>query len=315
MGRDLNFLVIGAGAMGCLFAARLRLAGYAVALVEKAAERREAISQKGIRLQGVTGEHTVSVPVSSGKPSFPPEVILIFVKSSETREAAEAVKPWLEPGTSVLTLQNGLGNVEVLAALLGKRRVLGGTTAEGATLLSHGRIRHAGHGKTVIAPAEGPLTKAKEIASALIHAGFETEVSQDLSGLLWGKLIVNVGINAVAAITRLKNGRLLQFQDLLLVIEEAVKEACQVAEAKHVLLPYADPLRRVLEVCSATSDNVCSMLQDVLNKRPTEIDSINGAVVREGEALGIPTPINLALTSLVRVIQQTYTTGSRGVDE
>jgi len=119
-------------------------------------------------------------------------------------------------------------------------------------------------------------------------------------------LIVNVGINAITAITRLKNGQLPRFQETLVLIEEAVKEAATVAEAKNVTLPYADPLRRVLEVCSATSDNVSSMLQDVLNKRPTEIDSINGAVVREGKALGIPTPINRTLQSLVRVIQKSY---------
>jgi 2-dehydropantoate 2-reductase len=280
-----------------------------VALVEKVAERRSAINRKGIRVEGVTGECTVPVPISSGKPSLAPEVMLICVKSIETREAAEAVKPWLGLDTSVLTLQNGLGNVEILAEILGQKRVLGGTTAEAATLLSHGRIRHAGQGKTLIAPVEGPDTKAQEIASAFMRAGFKTEVSQDLNSLLWGKLIVNVGINAVAAITRLRNGQLSRFPEILAIIQEAVKEAATVAKAKNVTLPYADPLTRVLEVCSATSDNVSSMLQDVLSKRPTEIDSINGAVVREGKALGIPTPINRTLTSLVGVIQQTYSTG------
>jgi 2-dehydropantoate 2-reductase len=235
------------------------------------------------------------------------------VKSSDTRQAAEAIEPWVEPGSSVLTLQNGLGNVEVLAEILGKRKVLGGTTAEGATLLSHGRVRHAGQGKTLIAPAEGPPTKAQEIASAFIRAGFETQVSQDLNGLLWGKLIVNVGINAIAAITRLKNGQLPQFPDILVLMEEAVNEAVRVAKVKDITLPYADPFHRVLEVCSATSGNVSSMLQDVLNKRPTEIDAINGAVVREGKALGIATPVNSTLTSLVRAIQQTYSTGSQEV--
>ncbi len=306
----MKFLVVGAGAMGCLFAARLRLTGFPVALVEKVPERRDTIAREGIRAEGVTGEYTVPVPISSGKPSFLPDVILIFVKSSETREAAEAVKPWLAPGTSVLTLQNGLGNVEILAESLGQGRVLGGTTSEAATLLSHGRIRHAGHGKTLIAPLEGPDTKAREIASAFMRAGFKTEVSQDLNSLLWGKLIVNVGINAIAAITRLKNGQLPQFPEILVMIQEAVTEAATVAKARKVKLPYADPLSRVLEVCSATSDNVSSMLQDILNKRPTEIDAINGAVVREGQALGIPTPINRTLTSLVRVIQQTYSSGS-----
>ncbi len=306
----MQLLIIGAGAMGCLFAARLRRAGFPVALLEHSAERVKAIAQQGIRVEGVTGEYTVHVPIFSETSSIaPPDMALICVKSSDTRKAAEALKDCLKPETSVITLQNGLGNVEVLAEFLGKRRIIGGATSEGATVLSHGRIRHAGQGKTLIGPAEGPDDRAQEIASALNRAGFKTEVTESIDSIIWGKLIVNVGINAIAAITRLRNGQLLQFPDIVAMIEGAVGEAAKVAEAKNIILPYDNPLGRVLEVCTATSDNICSMLQDVLNKRTTEIDSINGAIVREGKAHGIPTPINFALASLVRVMEQTYFTG------
>ncbi len=124
--------------------------------------------------------------------------------------------------------------------------------------------------------------------------------------LLWGKLIINVGINALTAITRLKNGRLPEIRGARIVLEEAVKEAVAVAKAKNIHLPYPDTLGRVTQVCDATAENIASMLQDVLNQRETEVDAINGAIVREGDALGIPTPVNLTLTSLVHAIQETY---------
>jgi 2-dehydropantoate 2-reductase len=124
--------------------------------------------------------------------------------------------------------------------------------------------------------------------------------------LIWGKLIVNVGINPLTAITRLKNGRLPDLPSTRMIMEEAVKEAVAVAQAKGIDLPYSDPLARVIEVCHATAENVASMLQDVLNRRETEIDAINGAIVREGKIMNIPTPVNFTLLSLVHAIQDTY---------
>jgi 2-dehydropantoate 2-reductase len=127
-----------------------------------------------------------------------------------------------------------------------------------------------------------------------------------VNDLIWGKLIINVGINALTAITRLKNGRLPDMEGTKAVLSEAVAEAVAVAHAKGIHLPYADARDRVLQVCRATAGNIASMLQDVLKERPTEIEWINGAVVREGEALGIPVPVNRTLTRLVQALQATY---------
>ncbi len=179
-------------------------------------------------------------------------------------------------------------------------------TAEGATLLGPGYARHAGRGQTVIGPAgrgEGPVAA---IVKAFERAGFHTRMADNVETLIWGKLIVNVGINALTAILRVKNGRLPEIDGARAVMRMAVQEAVAVAEAKGIRLPYQDPLGRVVEVCRATSGNVASMLQDVLAERITEIEAINGAVVRQGEKLGIPTPVNLTLTSLVQAIQSTY---------
>jgi 2-dehydropantoate 2-reductase len=303
----MHFLVVGAGAMGCLFAARLKKAGFEVDLCEKDPERAERIRDQGITVEAPSGHDRVMVPVLSGKPAASPQAAVIFVKSNDTEEASLAVAPWLEAGAVVLTLQNGLGNVEILEKIFGKARVLGGVTSEGATVLDHGRIRHAGEGQTSIGPSG---EAAERIVSALRRAGFTSETVADIQPLIWGKLLVNAGINALAALTGLRNGRLPQVKGLLAVMEAVVREAKAVADARHVILPYPDPIAHVLDVCRATSGNVASMLQDVLNKRVTEIAFINGAIVREGKALGVPTPANFVLSSLVEAVQETY--GERG---
>lgn len=299
----MHFLVIGAGAMGCLFAARLQREGFPVALYEKSRERAQRIRDKGIRVQDPAGNFGAKVPVLSGQAPDPPDAVLLCVKSYDTEEAAGTIASWLGEHTVVLTLQNGLGNLDILERVFGKERVLGGVTSEGATVLDHGSIRHAGKGETSIGP---PGEGAEKIVSALRQAGFNCRAVSNVEQLIWGKLIVNAGINALAAVTRLKNGRLPENAEIRVVMEAAVKEAVAVAQAKQIALPYADPMGRVLEVCIATADNVASMLQDVLNRKRTEIDFINGAIVREGEALGIPTPVNFVLASLVKAIQETY---------
>jgi len=303
--RTMRFLVVGPGAMGCLFAAHLKRSGYDVALLDYKPERAAHINAQGILVEGVAGEHRVDVPVMTGRGPENPDFALFCVKSYSTMKAARAIAPWLSSETVVVTLQNGIGNLELLGEIFGTDRVIGGVTAEGATLISPGRIRHAGRGQTALGPEKdgGP---ARRLASALNRAGFQARTVENVDALLWGKLIVNVGINALTAITRLQNGRLLEFDGTLYVMEEAVKEAVAVAEAKRIKLPYSDPIGRVKEVCEATAGNIASMLQDVRREKTTEIEAINGAIVHHGKELNIPTPVNATLTSLVKTIQESY---------
>ena len=302
----MKFLIVGPGAMGCLFAARLSKAGFDVTLLDYIAERAKQINEQGVLVEGLTGEYVVKVPTMAGDVASSPDLVLICVKSYKTRQASETIKAWLPADAVVVTLQNGVGNVEILEHVFGKERILGGVTSEGATLLGPGKIRLAGQGETIIGPAGDPNGPAENLVSAFVQAGFKTKSADNVNDLIWGKLIINVGIYALTAITRLKNGRLPEVSGTRLVLKEAVKEAVAVAAAKKVQLPYPDPLGRVMQVCEATADNVASMLQDVLKGKETEVDAINGAIVREGEALGIPTPVNLTLTSLVHAIQETY---------
>ena len=301
----MNFLVVGPGAMGCLFATRLKKAGHHVMIVDYKPERADFINKSGILIERGVGKEKVRVPVVSGKALEKTDVALICVKANQTREAAEEIASWLDHRAAILTLQNGLGNLELLEEVFGKERVLGGVTAEGATLLGPGHARHAGQGQTIIGPA-GPDSPVAKIVSAFEDAGFDAHSTEEVENLIWGKLLVNVGINALTAITRLKNGRLPAIEGTRTVIKMAVEEAESVAHVKGINLPYPNPFERVLEVCRATAENKASMLQDVLGQRITEIQFINGAVVREGKKFVIPTPVNLTLTSLVSTIQETY---------
>ncbi|MGD9161689.1 MAG: ketopantoate reductase C-terminal domain-containing protein, partial [Desulfobacteraceae bacterium] len=148
--------------------------------------------------------------------------------------------------------------------------------------------------------------RLEELVAAFKKSGFSTSSADNVDELIWSKLIVNVGINALTAITGLKNGRLPEYEGSLAIIKEAVTEAVAVSKAKNINLAFDNPLEKVLEVCRNTAGNIASMLQDVINKRPTEVDFINGAICKQGEKEGIPTPVNRILTDLVKTIQESY---------
>lgn len=302
----MQFLIVGPGAMGCLFAARLKQAGFDALLMDYKKERADSLNRDGIYVQGVSGEYHAMVPVVTGTVKSTPDVVIVCVKAYHTESAARSILPFVHPDTAVMTLQNGVGNVETLAEILDTDAIWGGVTSEGATLLDTGKIRHAGKGETIIGSSDDTAGRVGEIISAFNTAGFETRSVDKIQALIWGKLIINVGINALTAITRLKNGRLPEIEGTRQILVEAVKEGVAVAEAKKIPLPYPDPVDRVIEVCRKTSDNIASMLQDVLKERATEVDYINGAIVREGALRDIPTPVNFTLTALVKTIQATY---------
>ena len=302
----MEILIAGPGAMGCLFAARLHVAGFNASLFDYNSKRAEKINEKGIAVEGVSGNYKAMVPAFTEITGLQPDMVLICVKSNKTRDAAESLKHKIPQNALFATLQNGLGNVEILKEILGEDRVIGGLTSEGATSLDIGKIRHAGTGSTVFGPEKKFGNRLKELVSAFNKSGFSTTSSDNVDELIWSKLIVNAGINALTAITGLKNGRLPEYEGSLSIMKKAVAEAVAVSKAKKIVLTYDDPFEKVLEVCSATAGNIASMLQDVLNKRPTEVDYINGAICKEGEKVGIPTPVNQVLTDLVKTIQASY---------
>ncbi|MFH1458120.1 MAG: 2-dehydropantoate 2-reductase [Candidatus Omnitrophota bacterium] len=304
----MKIVVVGPGAMGCLFAAFLSKSKEEIWLLDKNKERAGRINQDGISLEGVSGNwHAQVKATSEAKEIGEADLVIICVKSYDTKQAVARSKALLGQNTSVLTLQNGIGNIEIIGEGVGSDKVIGGVTNEGATLLDTGRIRHAGKGETVVGRIDGKIPVQMRFLREIFNkAGLETRISRDIKGLLWSKLIINVGINALTAITRLNNGKLVEFEGTRKILRDAVTEATRIAKRKRIKLIYDDPLAKVEAVCEATAGNVSSMLQDVLRRRRTEIDFINGVVVRQAQELGIPVPVNSILLGLVKTIEESY---------
>lgn len=293
--------------MGCLFAAYLKEAGFEVSLLDYKAERAALIHGQGLIIDGVRGDHQVGVPVGIDPTVLAgADLALVCVKAYATAAVADLIAN-VKPGPQwVLTLQNGLGNVEIISEKLGAERVIGGVTTAGGYVIGPGEVHHSGEGDTHIGRAAGNNDSIRPVAEALGKAGFPAAVEDRVNDLIWSKLVVNVGINALGAITRLKNGQLIEHTGTAAIMDKAVAEVVAVARAAGVSLLQDDPLEAVHKVCRNTAANTCSMLSDVLARRRTEIDFINGAVVGHGAALGIATPVNAVLTDLVRTIEQSY---------
>ena len=302
-------VILGSGAMGSLYGGMLAEAGFDVTLVDVWKEHIDAVNASGLSIEGIGGDRVIRSirgtmnPAEAGKA----DLVIVFVKATATAEAMKGAEALLGPETVVLTLQNGLGNVEKLNETAGAERVIAGITGHGCTLLGPGKIRHAGQGDTILGEPRGRISdRLKRVGGMFEKAGFSVKLSENVIGLIWGKLLVNVGINALTAVTGLKNGRLVEFPETDELLMLAVQEAIDIARAAGIRIESEDPVEHTRKVARLTAANRSSMLQDVTNRRQTEIDVINGAIVSEGKKLGVPTPVNLALTNLVRVRQKTY---------
>jgi len=305
----MKIAIVGPGAMGCLIAAFLKArAKEDVWLIDHDPVRAKKLNDNGIKVEGVSGSFSVKVDATADpKEAGECGLVIMCVKSYSTEEAAKAIKELVSEKTYVLSLQNGIGNVQILNDHFGPERVIAGITNHGSTLLDIGHVRHAGKGDTIIGKPGGKYQGAiREAANILIKAGFDTKVSKDIDSVVWSKLLINVGINALTAVTRLNNGRLVEYEETRSLLRSAVQEAVKIIKRKRIKLAYDDPIQKVESVAKATATNVSSMLQDVLNKKRTEIDFINGAILRQARSLGIPTPVNEVLTNLVKTIESSY---------
>lgn len=304
----MKIVVVGPGAIGCLFAAYLAKSKEEIWLLDKNKERAAKINECGISLEGASGSWQAKVKATANSADIgKADLIIICVKSFHTKSTIEQVKPLLSDETKILTLQNGIGNVEIISESAGEERVIAGVTNEGATLIDSGKIRHAGRGETIIGTIDGKTpVQMRAIRELLNKAGFECKMSRDIKSLLWSKLIINVGINALSAITRLPNGKLIEYEGTRRILRDAVTEAARIAKRKRIKLIFDDPLAKVEAVCESTQGNFSSMLQDVLRKKRTEVDFINGVIVRLGQELGIAVPTNKFLLDLVKTIESSY---------
>jgi 2-dehydropantoate 2-reductase len=297
--------------LGCLFAASLvEQAEAKVWLYDHKAERAALLAAQGIFFEYQDTKRCIPVQVTAdpdylGQPDF----ILLCVKSHQVQAALNQAKPLFSEKSLILALQNGIAHLPVLADQVGDLPWAAGVTSLGATLLAPGQVRFAGQGETRIGffPTLKDRHDAKLVALAalLSRAGFKTTVVDNILDHIWAKFFVNIGINALTAIHDCPNGALLESEEIKQKMLAAVQEAILVAQAQGIRIIH-DPIRATMEVCRATASNLSSMLQDVRNRRPTEIDAINGALVNEARRLGMTVPVNESLVQHIHALEQAY---------
>jgi len=298
-----SILIVGTGAMACLFAARLSPL-VEVTMLGSWKEGIQALRERGVRIMESDGsEHQFPVKVTDDPTEcFGTLDTLVLVKSWQTARAADQLGRCLEGNGIALTLQNGMGNLEALREVLGEERAALGVTTTGATLVEPGLVRVGGMGPTHIVPCG----RLERMVHWLRQVGFSIVESDDLDGLVWGKLVINAGINPLSALLRIPNGELLERKDAVWLMVAAAREVAAVSNAKGVKLPFDEPELEIANVAFRTARNRSSMYQDILRGAPTEIDAICGAVVDEGLKLGVPTPINETFWHLIRAVVSCY---------
>lgn len=303
---EMQIGIIGVGALGSLFAALLapvqRSHHCRVFLIGTWARQINCIKEKGLRINHLDGKTSrVRIPVYwRGAKAPRATVCLVLVKSYQTVGAVGEIAGLLATDGLCITLQNGLGNDELLASRLGAHRVTAGVTSQAATITEPGYVRHTGSGTTVIAsnPACAPLVQ--RFAALLNDAGIHTEVVGDIRAARWQKLAINAAINPLTALLECNNGALSALPEMQPVIEQIAAEVVQVAQAEGVNLVLSEVLRQIRTVCKRTAANTSSMLQDIHHGRETEIEAISGKVVKLAQKHRLSAPINRHLSTLVK---------------
>ncbi|MGB9963443.1 ketopantoate reductase family protein [Halobacterium hubeiense] len=301
----MRVVVLGAGSLGSLLAGALERTDADVTLLGRESDHVRRVRADGLRLTRPDGsEDAVPVDVATDEGvTEDADLLVVCVKSYDTADAMAGVAPHLD-GADVLTLQNGLGNAETVADYVPRERVLAGTTTHGAVLEAPGHVRHAGRGDTTVGRYFAANdARVDAVADCLTRAGIETTVADDPEAAVWTKVLVNAGINAATALARVPNGALVDSESGERVLRRAVAEGAAVARAEGVPVPD-DAVERTREVAERTASNRSSMRQDVERGRPTEVEALNGALVRRGESHGVETPVNETLADLVRLAEE-----------
>lgn len=303
--KPLKIAVMGAGAVGCYFGGMLARAGHAVVLIARPVHV-EAILRDGLRMQTTQFDERVRIDantdVAAAKDA---DLVLFCVKSPATEAAGIELRPHLSRNALVVTLQNGVGNADRLRAVLPQQQVAAAVVYVATEMAGPGHLLHHGRGDLLIEPvaAVSPEVLSSEAAArALAAAGVPTELSGNVRGALWTKLVLNCAYNAVSAIAQLPYGRAVQGEGMAEVTRDVVAECLAVARAEGVEL--AGDVHAVVERLPASMPTqFSSTAQDLARGKPSEIDYLNGFIVRRGEALGVATPANRVLWSLVKLLE------------
>jgi 2-dehydropantoate 2-reductase len=299
---ELPVAIVGAGAVGCYYGARLAAAGVPVTMIGRPAHV-EAMRAQGLRLTTAETELLVHVAADTEpRAAASARLVLVCVKSNDTEAAGRALAPHLAPGAVVLSLQNGVDNAQRLQAVLGAP-VQPAVVYVASEMAGPGHVRHLGRGELVLPahPPAGLSASPAQLAEVFAAAGVPVEFSDNVPGALWSKLVLNCAYNALSALTGLPYGPLVQQPGMPQVMREAVLECIAVAQALGIVFP-GDVFEAVDRIARTMPGQFSSTAQDVRRGKPSEIDHLNGYIVREGERLGLPTPVNRTLHALVKAI-------------
>ncbi|HEY5797341.1 MAG TPA: 2-dehydropantoate 2-reductase [Bosea sp. (in: a-proteobacteria)] len=294
----MKIAIMGAGAVGCYYGAMLARAGHAVTLITRP-QHVQAIRERGLVFETRAFTETLRVEATTEASGVAEaEIVLFCVKSGDTASAGRDMAPHLAAGASILSLQNGVDNAERLQEVLG-RPVIPTAVYVASEMSGPGHVRHHGRGELVI----GPGPSSVQIAEVFGQAGIPTEISGNVVGALWSKLIVNCAYNALSAIPQLPYGRMIAVEGIRACMKEIVAECLAVARQSGIQVDD-DILDKVLALAAAMPDQSSSTAQDLARGKATEIDHLNGYVVRTGAKLGIATPANRLLTAIVKLMEE-----------
>jgi 2-dehydropantoate 2-reductase len=301
----MRIAILGTGALGCVFAAKLACCAEVWVLGTWAAAV-DAIRRDGIRIHDRDGSMWHARVQATSDPADVPvcDAVLLLVKSYQTERAAAWAAQVFGPDGLAVTFQNGLDNGPKLEVAVGSGRAAIGVNYTGATLIRPGETRHTAQLTNLIGTRPDLAAKVAVLVDIMTLAGLDTRATSAIEGEVWGKAIVNAAINPLTALWRVPNGELLATDERRALLRALVDEAAAVARACGIALPMADPWAHTEKICRASAPNHSSMLQDVERGRPTEIDSINGIITAEGQRLGVPTPFNEMVWRLIRAMSQ-----------
>ena len=298
----LKIAVMGAGAVGCYYGAMLARAGHHVVLIARA-QHVQAIARSGLRLQTACFDEQVQLAASvQASVVQGADVVLFCVKSTDTESAGIQIQPFLKADALVLCLQNGVDNAERLRLVLPLHDVAAAVVYVATEMVGPGHVKHNGRGELVLAPSTSAAISSEALAKALVAAGVPTDISGNVRGALWAKLTLNCAYNAVSAITQLPYGKTVPGVGIKKVMHDLVAECLSVAAAEGVEIP-GDMDDAVQKIAQTMQSQYSSTAQDLARGKRTEIDYLNGFIVRRGEALGIDTPANRVMWALVKLLE------------
>jgi 2-dehydropantoate 2-reductase len=297
--------MIGSGAMGSVYGGLLARAGFDVTLIDIREDHIDLIRRNGLIVEGVRGRHVVKMPAFTNHAGLPPaDFAIVFTDANATKDAARTALQLLKPSGFALTLQNGIGNVEALVAELGAARVVAGVTMNSGAFPEPGRAAYTNAGVTSIGELDGSTTpRIQEVARMLNAAGIETQVIADPMAHIWSKFVLNCAINSLTAVTGLRSGEMYRTPEVNALQDRVIDEILAVVERKGIRLAEPDPRKKIKEHCRVRY-NRPSMMQHVAQGRRTEIDALNGALLREAKALGLAVPYNEAVVAVVKGVER-----------